>query len=164
MSIQSVLGFDLETTGVSDHMTVLECAVSVVRPDFTEYDHQRWVLGWDPADLVWDSPEVEAQHKRTGLLDEVYSTKLECTSVDSALVSYISKHWPNPTSKPMLFGFSVHHDWYWMRTWFPRAHSMIHYRVIDVSSIREARKVFCAEHRGAHDISAAVREMREILC
>jgi len=112
---------------------------------------------------------VRAMHTESGLLDELAAG----TSMDDAqaqVLAYIRKHVPVPGKAP-LAGNTVGMDKVFLDRDMPEVTAHLHYRVVDVSSIKELvrrwypRVFFAAPdksggHRALGDIRDSIRELR----
>lgn len=162
MSIEMVLGLDLETTGLDEEEDyILEVAAKVVAPNYAVAAQGRWVLFCDEAGLARMSPAVRAQHEKSGLLAEVRASTLGHEHADEFLSEFVKVWWPE--SKPMLLGNSIHFDRRFIRHDMPKTEKLLHYRMIDVSAIREAVRVFGCKHRADVDVDNSIAELKHMM-
>ncbi|GAA5889486.1 hypothetical protein JCM16303_004742 [Sporobolomyces ruberrimus] len=113
------------------------------------------------------------QHGKTGLTQACSESKYTMQEVDRLVSEYVAKHVP-PKSPALLAGNSVHADRAFINKDLPLLASKLHYRILDVSSIKElARRWFPekvkqsglkrkeeAEHRALSDIQASIEELK----
>lgn len=126
----------------------------VIKPDKSAYDNM--------------GEFVLAMHKESGLLDEI-PHGVALADAEYAVNEYILKHVPTPQSAP-LAGNTIGTDRTFLAKYMPRVDSHLHYRNIDVSSIKELsrrwfpRVYFNAPtknggHRALADILESIREL-----
>ncbi|GAA5923438.1 Rex2p [Sporobolomyces koalae] len=113
------------------------------------------------------------QHAKTGLTQACLDSKYTMEQVDSLVAAYVAKHWP-PSTPALLAGNSVHADRAFINKDLPLLAAKLHYRILDVSSIKElARRWYPtavansklkrkeeAEHRALSDIQASIAELK----
>ncbi|GAA5949942.1 hypothetical protein JCM3765_007745 [Sporobolomyces pararoseus] len=114
-----------------------------------------------------------AQHGKTGLTKACLESKYTMEAVDTLVTDYVRKHFP-PSTPALLAGNSVHADRAFINKDLPLLASKLHYRILDVSSIKElARRWYPnkvasselkrkeeAEHRALSDILASIEELK----
>lgn len=115
-------------------------------------------------------PEVvEQMHAKSGLTQEVRASKVTLAEAEQLVLAYIREHVPDVRTAP-LAGNSIGTDRGFLTRDMPELDGHLHYRMIDVSSIKElARrwypKVYYAQpakgmaHRALADILESVREL-----
>lgn len=169
-SADRIVWIDCEMTGldlVAD--ALIEVAVLVT-------DSELNVLG-DGVDVVIRPPEaaivqmraiVREMHTSSGLLDELDSG-IALADAETAVLGYVREWVPEPRRAP-LAGNSVATDRGFLARDMPALESHLHYRIVDVSSIKElARRwyprVYFAspEKHGGHRALADIRESIEEL-
>jgi oligoribonuclease len=162
---------DCEMTGldlVSD--ALIEVAALV-----TDFDLQ--VLG-EGIDLVVKPPAealdqmgdfVREMHKKSGLLDHVASG-ITLAEAEEQVLAYVREHCEEG-SRPPLAGNTVATDRAFLARDMPTLETFLHYRIVDVSSIKELsrrwypRAYFQAppkrgNHRALADIQESIEELR----
>ena len=112
---------------------------------------------------------VRSMHEKSGLLDELASgTTL--ADAEAQVLAYIKEHCPDG-SRPPLAGNTVATDRAFLARDMPDLESYLHYRIVDVSSIKELsrrwypRAYFAAptkrgNHRALADIQESIEELR----
>ena len=162
---------DCEMTGLSlEHDALVEVAALVT-------DYELNVLG-DGVDLVVKPPAgaleqmndvVTRMHTSSGLLD-VLDAGLTLREVEEQVLAYVREFVPEPRKAP-LAGNSVGTDRAFLARDMPELEGWLHYRVVDVSSIKELarqwypRAYFAApdkagHHRALTDITESIDELR----
>jgi oligoribonuclease len=162
---------DCEMTGLDPVADALVEVAALV----TDYDLN--VLG-EGIDLIIRPPDealaqmdgfVREMHTTSGLLDLLESG----TTVEDAehqVVDYLREHCPEG-SRPPLAGNSVGTDRIFIARDMPQLDTLLHYRIVDVSSIKELarrwypRAYFAApakqgNHRALADIRESIEELR----
>ncbi|MBN9240490.1 MAG: oligoribonuclease [Micrococcales bacterium 70-64] len=161
---------DCEMTGLDISIDELvEVAVVI-----TDYD----LVPVDPGFSVVIKPDQSAfdnmgefvtnMHRESGLLDEI-PNGVALADAEYAVNEYILKFVPTPQSAP-LAGNTIGTDRTFLAKYMPRVDAHLHYRSIDVSSIKELsrrwfpRVYFNAPakdggHRALADIRESIREL-----
>ncbi len=122
-------------------------------------------------DAALDSmPEVvRTMHAKSGLTEEVRRSTVTMTEAEDAVLAYIKEFVPNPRTAP-LCGNSIATDRGFLTRDMPALDSYLHYRMIDVSSIKELcrrwyPRVYFGQpakglaHRALADIKESIREL-----
>lgn len=158
-------GLDL----VSD--ALIEVAVLVTDSELNVLD--------EGIDLVIAAPEhtldamvgvVRDMHASSGLTDAVRSSRLSLADAGRQVLGYVKRFVPEPRTAP-LAGNSIATDRGFLARDFPELDAHLHYRMVDVSSIKElARRwyprVYFAQpakgmrHRALADIVESIDELR----
>jgi oligoribonuclease len=163
---------DLEMTGLDVRRHVIvEIAVLVT-------DAALEPLG-DGLDLVVRTPAagleamddfVRAMHTRSGLLDEIESATLPLEEAGARALEYVRAHVPQPQTAPAC-GNSIGVDRRFLDVQLPELDAYLHYRNIDVSTLKElcrrwypdvyrARPDKAETHRALADIKESIAELR----
>lgn len=114
-------------------------------------------------------PFVVNMHTESGLLPEI-PNGVTLEQAEEILFDYISSHIPEASKTP-LAGSSVHVDRIFLQRDMPRVDSYLHYRIIDVSSIKElvrrwyprvyfASPTKTGNHRALGDILDSINELK----
>jgi oligoribonuclease len=124
------------------------------------------------ADDVLDTmvPFVEQMHESSGLTELVRASTTTLGAAEQQVLDYIKQFVPEPKTAP-LCGNSIATDRGFIARDMPELDAYLHYRMIDVSSIKELtrrwyRKVYYAQpakglaHRALADILESVQELR----
>jgi len=127
------------------------------------------VIHADDAALDSMPDVVREMHAKSGLTDEVRRSTVTMAEAEDAVLAYVKEFVPNPRSAP-LCGNSIATDRGFLARDMPSLDSFLHYRMIDVSSIKElARRwyprVYFGQpakglaHRALADIRESIREL-----
>ena len=112
---------------------------------------------------------VRDMHAKSGLTDEVRRSTISMAEAEQAVLAYIKEFVPNPRTAP-LCGNSIATDRGFLARDMPTLDSYLHYRMIDVSSIKELcrrwyPRVYFGQpakglaHRALADIRESIREL-----
>lgn len=163
---------DCEMTGLDlGKDQLVEIAVIVTESDLTELDSGLNII-IRPADMsVLDSMDevVREMHTASGLLEEI-PNGVTLAEAEEKVLDYVRQHVPDSRKAP-LAGSSVYVDRGFLARDMPALDAHLHYRVVDVSSVKELarrwypRAYFASpEKRGNHralgDIRESIAELR----
>ena len=127
---------DLEMTGLEEQHVIIEIATVV-----TDSNLEILAEGPDIAinrsvnDLNNIDPWSARQHSESGLIDKVRASKIGINEAETQTLSFV-KEWVGQWEAP-LCGNSIWVDRLFLKREMPKLESYLHYRVIDVSSIKE---------------------------
>ncbi|MDA1279898.1 MAG: oligoribonuclease [Chloroflexi bacterium] len=160
---------DLEMTGLSDDQVIVEIASLITDANLN-------VLAEGPELAIHRTPEEMSrmeewpaqQHKKSGLLDRIEASKIDIAEAEKQTLEFL-KTWA-PENKVPLCGNSIWVDRRFLHKEMPALESYLHYRMIDVSTIKElVCRWYPSTHRppektGIHlamaDIKESVEELR----
>lgn len=157
-------GLDLEKD------KLIEVAVLVTDSELTVLDPGLdLIIGADDADLDGMNEVVQEMHAKSGLTEEVRASTLTVAEAEQQILAYVKRFVPERRTAP-LCGNSIGTDRGFLARDMPELDDHLHYRMIDVSSIKElARRwfprVYFAQpakglaHRALADIIESVREL-----
>ncbi len=162
---------DLEMTGLDvERHTIVEIACVVTNAELEALDDGIDIVVHQPAEaLAAMNDVVRKMHTRSGLLTEIKASTTTLERAGADTLAYISQQVPERGTAPMC-GNSIGMDRQFLTHYLPELDGYLHYRSIDVSSIKElARRWFPAAHRGrpqkaeGHRALADIRESIEEL-
>lgn len=162
---------DLEMTGLDvkkDRILEISCLItdkdlSVVAECPTLVIHQ-------PDNVLSSMAEWSIkQHGKTGLTDASKNSTLTTEEAERLLLEFLKSHIPEKSCP--LAGNSIYMDRMFLNTYMPSLNDYIHYRMIDVSSIKELCRrwnpqVFSKQpdkllaHRSLDDIKDSIEELK----
>lgn len=128
------------------------------------------VIHADDAALA-DMPDVvKEMHARSGLTEEVRASTVTLAEAEERVLAYIKEHIPNAGTAP-LAGNSIATDRGFITRDMPLLDDYLHYRMIDVSSIKELcrrwyPRIYFGQpekglsHRALADIKESIRELK----
>jgi oligoribonuclease len=113
---------------------------------------------------------VAEMHTRSGLVEEVRASTVDVATAETMVLDYIRKHVKQPKTVP-LAGNSIATDRGFIARDMPALDSFLHYRMIDVSSIKELcrrwyPRIYYGQpakglaHRALADIHESIRELQ----
>ncbi|MBB2911163.1 oligoribonuclease [Streptosporangium becharense] len=162
---------DCEMTGLDlGRDALVEVACVVTDGELNQLDEGvDVVIKPPPESLEQMSDVVREMHTASGLL-EALAAGVTLAEAESMVLGYISRHIPEPKRAP-LCGNSIATDRSFLSRDMPAVDAFLHYRMIDVSSVKElARRwyprVYFASpekqggHRALADIVESIRELR----
>jgi oligoribonuclease len=162
---EHLVWIDCEMTGLDvSRDALIEVACLVTDADLTILGHGISVVIKPPAAALDGMSEfVRDMHAASGLLPELASG-VEMSEAEDLVLAYIREH--ASEGKAPLAGNTVGMDRMFLERDMPRLSAWLHYRVVDVSSIKElARRWYprayfhSPEKTGGH-IQDSVRELR----
>ncbi|TDD67894.1 oligoribonuclease [Jiangella aurantiaca] len=162
---------DCEMTGLDlQRDALIEVAVLVTDADLNVLGNGVDVVIRPPDDALEHMNDVVRQmHTASGLLAEL-PTGVTMDEANALVMQYIKAHVPEP-SKAQLAGNTVHMDRLFLARDLPEVEGWLHYRNIDVSSIKElvrrwyprvyfASPTKTGNHRALGDIKDSIDELR----
>ncbi|AKA97252.1 oligoribonuclease [Corynebacterium ulcerans] len=162
---------DLEMTGLDTHRHVIvEVAALITDADLN-------ILG-EGVDLVVHATDAElaemddyvtTMHENSGLTQEIRSSTVSIKEAEDAVLELIAKHC-DPQHPAPLAGNSIATDRSFINVYMPRLDEALHYRMVDVSSIKELARRWSPRvyfnqpqkgmaHRALADIVESIREL-----
>jgi oligoribonuclease len=162
---------DCEMTGLDlGKDKLIEVAALVTDPDLNVLgEGVDLVIHADDAALDAMPPVVRDMHAKSGLTEEVRRSVLTMGEAEELILAYVKEHVPNPRTAP-LCGNSIATDRGFLARDMPALDAHLHYRMIDVSSIKELcrrwyPRVYFGQpakglsHRALADIRESIREL-----
>lgn len=128
------------------------------------------VIHAEDADLDAMSAVVTEMHTRSGLIDEVRASTVDLATAQAMVLDYIRSHVKQAKTAP-LAGNSISTDRGFLARDMPALDDYLHYRMIDVSSIKELcrrwyPRIYFGQpekglaHRALADIQESIRELK----
>ena len=128
------------------------------------------VIHADDAALNGMVDVVAKMHRSSGLTEEVRASTIDLATAEELVMDYIRSHVPQARTAP-LAGNSIATDRGFLARDMPTLDDYLHYRMIDVSSIKELcrrwyPKIYYGQpekglaHRALADIEESIRELR----
>ena len=162
---------DCEMTGLDiQRDALIEIACLVTDAELTLLDEGVDVIIKPPAEALAVMPEVVREmHTASGLLAELPSG-ITVAEAQDIVLGYVRRHVAEPKKVP-LCGNSIATDRWFIARDMPELDAYLHYRMVDVSSIKELarrwypRTYFASPakhggHRALADIKESVQELR----
>ena len=164
---------DLEMTGLEPETDVIvEIATLITDDDLN-------IIAEGPDLVIHQSDEVLARmnqivvdmHTKSGLLEAIKSSTITLEEAGAATLEFIRQHIPEARTIP-LCGNSIRTDRSFLEKYMPEIEHWLHYRCVDVSTVKElvkrwypniayGREINAGQnHRAMDDIRDSVDEMR----
>ena len=163
---------DLEMTGLDpDKDVVVEIATLITDDDLA-------IVAEGPDLVIHQPPEVldrmgdfvRAMHTKSGLLEAIGTSTTTLAEASEATMAFLREHIDEARTVP-LCGNSIGTDRRFLLRWLPEIEEFLHYRSIDVSTIKELARRWHPEvfksapdkaggHRAMDDIRESVAELR----
>ena len=148
---------------------LVEVAVVITDYDLAPVDEGFQVVIKPSAEALEQMNDfVRDMHATSGLLDQLESG-LDLAEAEAQVLSYIQQFVPDAQSAP-LAGNTIGTDRMFLQKYMPLVHEYLHYRNIDVSTIKELSKQWFPKayyqspdknggHRALADILESIREL-----
>ena len=162
---------DLEMTGLeADRHVIVELATLVTDDDLTVVaEGPDLVVHATEAQLAGMDDFVRDMHTSSGLLDEIRASTLTLEEAGRQTLGFIRSHVPKPRTVP-LAGNSIGTDRRFLAAHLPEIEEYLHYRSVDVSTVKELAARWYPEasaaappkaggHRAMDDIRESVAEL-----
>lgn len=169
--MEPLVWIDMEMSGLDPATErVLEIAVLVTDAELqTIAEGPEIVVFQDEATLGAMDEWNTTHHSASGLVERVRASTTTEADAEAQLLAFLEQH-TQPRQAP-LAGNSVHQDRRFLRRWLPRVDAHLHYRIVDVSTVKElARRWYPRQfaqvppkreaHRALEDIRESIAELR----
>jgi oligoribonuclease len=163
---------DLEMTGLDpDRHVIVEIATLVTDDELEIIEEGPDLVVHQPAEALAEMDKVVVDmHTRSGLLPAIEASTITLEEAGAATLEFIRRHAPEARTVP-LCGNSIGTDRRFLARHLPEIEDHLHYRSIDVSSVKElARRWYptaladapskSGGHRALDDIRESVAELR----
>lgn len=163
---------DLEMTGLDPAKDVIVEIATIITDDDLE------LVAEGPDLVIHQSPEVLAtmddvvrdMHARSGLTPQIEASTLSLADAGAQTLAFLKEHIPQAATVP-LCGNSIGTDRRFLAVYLPDIENYLHYRSIDVSTIKELARRWNPEgldaaprkaggHRALDDIRESLDELR----
>ena len=162
---------DLEMTGLNPTTDVIvEIASLITDDDLNIVAEGPDLVVHQPEDVLSRmEPIVVKMHTDSGLLAAIRESRTTLAQAGAATLAFIKQHVPEPRTVP-LCGNSIGTDRRFLAAYLPEIEEYLHYRSVDVSSVKELAKRWyptasvtrppkVGTHRALNDIHESVREL-----
>jgi oligoribonuclease len=163
---------DLEMTGLDPSLHVIvEIATLVTDDDLNIVaEGPDLVVHQDDAALAKMEPVVVEMHTHSGLLGEIHTSSVSLFDAGAQTLEFIQSHVTEARRVP-LCGNSIGMDRRFLAAYLPEIEEYLHYRSVDVSTVKELVKRWyptlnatrprkAGAHRALDDIRESVSELR----
>ena len=169
--LDRIVWIDCEMTGLDPRTHVLvEIAAIVTDANLNILDEGLdIVIHATDDELAKMDDFVTQMHTKNGLTDEIRKSTVSVGEAENTVLDYVKK-WVNAPRTAPLAGNSIASDRKFIAAYMPKLDEFLHYRMIDVSSIKELAhrwypKVYQNQpkkglaHRALADIKESIREL-----
>jgi oligoribonuclease len=169
---QPLVWIDCEMTGLDPESEVLvEIAVIVTDGQLERIEEGPDIVISAPQDKLDAMVDVVAEmHASSGLTEEIAQSTVTVRQAEEAVLEFVRRWVPEPGTAP-LAGNSVHADRAFLRRYMPELEAHVHYRNVDVSTVKELTRRWYPEvlesapektggHRALMDIRESIEELR----
>ncbi len=166
---KTLVWMDLEMTGLDPELdTIIEIATIITDNALNIIAEGPNLVIHEPASRyqqmdAWN----QAQHKKSGLWEKVISSSISLSEAEQQTLEFLKKY-VSPKSSP-LAGNSVWQDRRFLLKYMPTLEAHLHYRLVDVSAIKELASRWYPEksfkknknlHRALDDIKESIEELK----
>ena len=168
----NLLWMDMEMSGLEpERERVLEIATIVTTADLEVVAEGPELIIHQPEEILavmdaWNT----AHHGASGLTARVRVSTITEAEAEAQTLAFVNAHF-GARDRPVLCGNSIHQDRRFIRRYMPALDARLHYRMVDVSTIKElGRRWYPAEvavmpakndsHRALDDIRESIAELR----
>ncbi len=162
---------DLEMTGLDPEMHVIvEIATLLTDDDLTIVaEGPNLIIATAPEALTHMDDVVVQMHTRSGLLEAIAASTVTHEEAMQATLDFLKAHIPVDNNVP-LCGNSIGTDRRFLAKWMPGIDDYLHYRTVDVSTVKELCRRWHPEdfkkaprkaggHRALDDIKESIAEL-----
>ena len=163
---------DMEMTGLDpERERIIEIATILTDGNLVELAvGPELVIHQDEAVLAAMDDWNKTHHGASGLTERVRAAATTEADADALTVAFINAH-VTAKDRPVLAGNSIHQDRRFIRRYMPLLDKRLHYRMVDVSTIKELARRWYPEvvakqpakketHRALDDIHESIEELR----
>jgi oligoribonuclease len=145
---------DLEMTGLDVNTNaIIELGIIITGPDLkpiAEYE----AAVWQPEEsLLRMEPFVKDMHTRNGLLDRVRKSDVSLRTAEKEAMHLLLEH--TECGEGILSGNSIHTDRAFINRYMPGFDRALHYRMVDVSSLKIITRAWFPSAPGRSKVDAS---------
>ncbi|XP_078049063.1 putative oligoribonuclease [Augochlora pura] len=162
---------DTELTGLDiENDTILEIACLITDKNLNVISKEfNIVINQSDVTLNTMNEWCIEQHMITGLTNESRSSKISLKEGEQMLLDFLKTYIPKGVCP--LVGNTIYMDRIFLKKYMPLVDDYLHYRIIDVSTIKELVRRWCSEidqnvpeknnyHRALVDIKESIQELK----
>lgn len=159
---------DMEMTGLDvDRCAPIELGVIITGADLAPIEEVHRVI-WQPEEVLSRmEPFVRDMHTKNGLLTKVRNSKTSLRDAERDVLAVIARHCK--LREGILAGNSIHTDRTFLARYFPLLDGYLHYRMLDVSSLKVLTRAWyphtpgyskeTKDHTALADLQASLAEL-----
>lgn len=156
---------DLEMTGLEPERDVIIEIATIITDDDLNVVAEGPVIAVHQPDLLLDAMDEwnTKTHGGSGLVERVRKSQQDTRAAELATIAFLQEHGVAKGSSP-LCGNSIHQDRRFLVKYMPELEAYMHYRNIDVSTLKELAKRWAPEvvasfkKQGSHQALDDIRE------
>jgi len=159
---------DLEMTGLEpDRCAIIEMGLIITGPDLRPIAELERAVWQAPEVLERMEPFVREMHTKNGLLERVRTSQYSLRTVEKEATALVAQH--IVFGEGILAGNSIHTDRAFITKYMPGFDRYLHYRMVDVSSLKivtrawypnaPGRSKVDATHTVLSDLRASIAEL-----
>src|SRR6185437_6239883 len=160
---------DLEMTGLDpDTCAIVQMAIILTDTNLNELAPPLELTIWQPPQVLQAmSPFVRAMHEKSGLLHRIERSEVSVDEAEQEAMKLVTGHAPFRTAR--LCGNSIGQDRRFLYKYMPLLESYLHYRQLDVSTLKELAGYWHnikfqtpdgAQHTALFDIRQSIAELK----
>jgi len=159
---------DMEMTGLDPERCVpVQIALVITTADLHELEAIELTI-WQPEEaLLRMEPIVRKMHTENGLIEKIRKSETSLLQAERKCVEVLAR-WLRP-GEGVLCGNSIHQDRRFLDRYFPVLNGYLHYRMVDVSTLKELAKRWygsealytkgMADHTALADVRESIKEL-----
>jgi len=163
---------DMEMTGLDpERERVIEIATILTDGQLTEIAIGPELVIRQPDEILAAMDDWNTKHHgASGLTERVRQSQITDADAEARTIAFIDAH-VSSRDRPVLAGNSIHQDRRFIRRYMPALEKRLHYRMVDVSTIKELARRWYPQviarqpakrdtHRALDDIRESIEELR----
>src|SRR5262245_28858380 len=163
---------DMEMTGLDpERERIIEIATILTDGQLTEIAVGPELVIHQPDEVLAAMDEWNrSHHGASGLTERVRASTITDAQAEEQTIAFINEH-VSAKERPVLAGNSIHQDRRFIRRYMPLLEKRLHYRMVDVSTIKELARRWYPQaiakakpkketHRALDDIRESIDELR----
>ncbi len=160
---------DMEVTGLDpESCAIVQMALVLTDSELNDIAPPLDLTIWQPESvLATMSPFVRAMHEKSGLLPQVRASQVSVADAEHQALELLTRHAPYRTAR--LCGNSIGQDRRFIVKYMPALDGYLHYRQIDVSTLKELAgwwygfkfdKPDLGKHTALNDVRQSIAELK----
>jgi oligoribonuclease len=163
---------DMEMTGLDpERERIIEIATILTDGQLTEIALGPELVIRQPDEILAAMDDWNTRHHgASGLTERVRQSQISDADAEAQTIAFIDAH-VSTRDRPVLAGNSIHQDRRFIRRYMPALEKRLHYRMVDVSTIKELARRWYPQvigkqpakrdtHRALDDVRESIDELR----